>query len=515
MSDPDALPPPGSAVTVRHLWDGGQFSGVLVEQDGEVVTRESRGDTWARLRLDDGSYWWALWSTDTTRVRYELLTTEEPPSAQEIFPDEEETPEPDSAALDVQRLNAALAQAQARNAARERAEVPETAPEAEPEASEEELPDWPEGAGWDAVRDMIVDNAPPAGPPFTPWESELPPEDESEEQAPEDEAPEGEEVLPTQEALLRPKTLDEYDVGQARLVTNLKVRIAAALERGEALPHCLFDGPPGLGKTTLAYVIANELGVKMHPTSGPALEEPSAVLGLLFNLAERDVLFVDEIHRLPRVVGEYLYHAMEDFQIDYIEGEGAEAQTTVRKLEPFTLIGATTNSGAIAPALRDRFGIRHHLEYYRAPQLAKIGERTAAALEVEIDAEALEQLSNRSRGTARVVNSLIQQARDWAFVLGDGTITPPLVEQALAALGIDEVGLSLLDRRYMTAILDYYDGGPVGIRAIAATLGEELGTIEAVVEPYLVMRGYVTRTARGRTLTERGKEHAARHREED
>lgn len=317
-----------------------------------------------------------------------------------------------------------------------------------------------------------------------------------------------ERVEDSEEALvLRPQTLDDYDVGQERLIDNLKITIGAARGRGDVLEHVLFDGPPGLGKTTLAHIIANEMSADLHRTSGPALERATDLVGLLTNLKRGDILFIDEIHRLPHVVEEYLYPAMEDFRIDFIVDKGPYAKTIPLTIEPFTLIGATTRQGMLTAPLRERFGIFHHLDFYTVEQLEKIVSRAARILEICIDAGGCHELAARSRGTARIVNRLLRRVRDYAQVLSDGTVTQALASEALTAMGVDEQGLDPLDRKYLLTIIDYYRGGPVGLNALAATLAEDSGTLEDVVEPYLLKVGFIIRTSRGRQATERAYQH--------
>ncbi len=306
---------------------------------------------------------------------------------------------------------------------------------------------------------------------------------------------------------LRPRTLEEYDVGQRRLVDSLRVSIDAARGRGDVLEHVLFDGPPGLGKTTLAHIIANEMGGQLHQTSGPALERASDLVGILTNVERGDIFFIDEIHRLPRVVEEYLYSAMEDFRIDFVVDRGPYAKTIPLDLAPFTLVGATTRAGLLTPPMRNRFGMFHHLEFYTPEQLEKIVSRSAALLEVELDEAGARQIARRSRGTARVVNRLLRRVRDFAEVKADGRIAEEVACDALEALGVDEEGLDELDRKYLRAIIDYYEGGPAGVNALAAALGEESDTLEDVVEPYLLKIGFVIRTSRGRIATQRAYDH--------
>jgi Holliday junction DNA helicase RuvB len=306
---------------------------------------------------------------------------------------------------------------------------------------------------------------------------------------------------------LRPRTLDEYDVGQERLIENLKIAIGAARQRGDVLEHLLFDGPPGLGKTTLAHIIANEMKADLHRTSGPSLERASDLIGLLTNLKRGDILFIDEIHRLPHVVEEFLYPAMEDFRIDFIVDKGPYAKTIPLTLEPFTIIGATTRAGMLTAPLRDRFGIFHHLDFYTVEQLEKIVGRAAKLLQIPIEPGGCHELAARSRGTARIVNRLLRRVRDFAQVIGDGIVTQEIAHQALSAMGVDEQGLDALDRKYLLTIMEYYRGGPVGLNALAATLAEDAGTLEDVVEPYLLKIGFIIRTSRGRQTTERAYAH--------
>ena len=307
-------------------------------------------------------------------------------------------------------------------------------------------------------------------------------------------------------ASLRPRTFDDY-VGQERVVENLRIAIHAAKRRGEPLEHVLFYGPPGLGKTTLAGLIARELGANFRPTSGPTLEKPKDLVGILTALEEADVFFVDEIHRLGRVVEEFLYPAMEDFQIDFVVDRGAYAQTLKLPLKRFTLVGATTRAGMITAPLRERFGIVHHLDYYSVAELERIVRRSAGVLGVPIEADAARTIASRSRGTPRVANRLLRRVRDFAEVRADGRITAPIADEALAREGVDVLGLDRLDRAFLQTIVEQYRGGPVGMGAIAATLTEDAETLEDVVEPYLLKEGFVTRTASGRRATERAYEH--------
>lgn len=307
-------------------------------------------------------------------------------------------------------------------------------------------------------------------------------------------------------ASLRPRSFDQY-VGQERVVENLRIAIDAAKRRGEPLEHVLFYGPPGLGKTTLAALIARELGANFRPTSGPTLEKPKDLVGILTALEEGDVFFVDEIHRLGRVVEEFLYPAMEDFQIDFVVERGAYAKTLKLPLQRFTLVGATTRAGMLTAPLRERFGIVHHLDYYDVDELERIVRRSAAVLGVPVESDAAHMIASRSRGTPRIANRLLRRVRDFAEVRADGRITAPIADEALQREGVDRLGLDRLDRAFLRTIVEQYRGGPAGIAAIAATLTEDAETLEDVVEPYLLKEGFVTRSANGRRATA----HAYRH----
>lgn len=308
------------------------------------------------------------------------------------------------------------------------------------------------------------------------------------------------------EASLRPKTLSEY-IGQDKVKRNLEVFIEGARRRGEPLDHVILHGPPGLGKTTLAAIIANEMGSQLRKTSGPAIEKPKDLAALLTNLEQNDILFIDEIHRMNRQVEEILYPAMEDRQIDIIIGQGPAATSICLELKSFTLVGATTRSGQLSSPLRDRFGIDLKLELYEPKYLKQIIERSAEILGVEIEPEGAMELATRSRGTPRIANRILRRVRDFAEVYGDGVITRRIAEDALMRLEIDRDGLDAIDRRLLSAIIRQYDGGPVGLDTLAATVNEESVTIEDVYEPYLMQQGYLTRTPRGRCVTRKAYEH--------
>jgi Holliday junction DNA helicase RuvB len=308
------------------------------------------------------------------------------------------------------------------------------------------------------------------------------------------------------ERALRPRTFEEY-VGQEQAVASLRVSVEAARQRGECVDHVLLYGPPGLGKTTLAGIIANEMGTNLVQTAGPAVERGADLMGILTNLAANDVMFIDEVHRLPRMVEELLYPAMEDYAVNFVIDKGMHARTLKYALRPFTLVAATTRPGMLSAPLRERFGIFHHLDFYSELELTRIVTRSAAILETRIDASGAGEIARRARGTPRIVNRLLRRVRDYAQVSGDGAVTEAIARDALDREGVDGRGLDRLDRRFLGAIIDVYGGGPVGIEAVAATINDDAETLAEIVEPYLLKIGFVAREPRGRRVTREGYAH--------
>ena len=310
----------------------------------------------------------------------------------------------------------------------------------------------------------------------------------------------------SQDRALRPKLLSDY-VGQEEVCEQMDIFVSAASKRGEALDHVLIFGPPGLGKTTLAHIIANEMQVNLRQTSGPVLEKAGDLAAILTNLEAHDVLFIDEIHRLSPVVEEILYPAMEDYQLDIMIGEGPSARSIKLELPPFTLVGATTRAGLLTSPLRDRFGIVQRLEFYSAAELCQIIMRSAGLLEIRLEAEGAHEIASRSRGTPRIANRLLRRARDYAEVRAEGIIDAEVARASLDMLKVDRSGLDHMDRRLILALIEKFDGGPVGVESLSAAIGEERGTIEDVIEPYLIQQGYLMRTPRGRVVTSRAYTH--------
>ena len=311
------------------------------------------------------------------------------------------------------------------------------------------------------------------------------------------------------ERALRPKSFEEY-VGQDQAVQSLRVSVLAARQRGECVDHVLLYGPPGLGKTTLAGIIANEMGTNLVTTSGPAIERGADLMGILTNLGGNDVMFIDEVHRLPRAVEELLYPAMEDFSVNFIVDKGMHARTLKYALRPFTLVAATTRPGMLSAPLRERFGIFHHLDFYSEDELARIVTRSATILEARVDAAGAREISRRARGTPRIANRLLRRVRDYAQIKADGVITEAIARASLKSEGVDARGLDKLDRRFLEAIMDVYKGGPVGLEAVAATINDEAETLSEIVEPYLLKIGFIAREPRGRRVTREAYAHLER-----
>jgi Holliday junction DNA helicase RuvB len=305
---------------------------------------------------------------------------------------------------------------------------------------------------------------------------------------------------------LRPKTLQEF-IGQDHIKELLDISIRAAKLRGEALDHVLFYGPPGLGKTTLASIIAREMGVSITVSSGPVIEKPADLAGILTNLGKQEALFIDEIHRLSHVIEEYIYPAMEDYEMEIILDSGPSSRTLKIPIEPFTLIGATTRAGLLTPPLRDRFGIVLRLDYYDLPAIERIIKRSAKLLDIPAEEEGVQEIARRSRGTPRIANRLLRRVRDYAQIKGKGKITLPIALSALSMLQVDHAGLDEMDKRILSTIIEYYRGGPVGIKTIATAIGEDSGTIEEIFEPYLVQQGFLERTTQGRKVTFKAYKH--------
>ena len=317
---------------------------------------------------------------------------------------------------------------------------------------------------------------------------------------------EGKESVDTKAKDLRPRRFQDY-VGQRAVVDSISIAVLASRKRGDTLDHALFHGPPGLGKTTIAHIIARELDSMLVHTSGPALVRPADVVGLLSNLKTGDVLFIDEIHRLSHAIEEYLYSAMEDFRVDFMTGSGAFAKSINLPLQPFTLIGSTTRAGMLSAPLRERFGLAYHLDFYSTEELAQVVTRSAGILEVDIDADGAQEIARRSRGTPRISNRLLRRVRDYAEVRNSGVVTAKVASEAMEIEGVDALGLDRLDRLYLTTLSKNYQGGPAGINALAATINEDQQTLEDVVEPFLLKIGFIVRTPQGRRTTPEGFEH--------
>ena len=349
-------------------------------------------------------------------------------------------------------------------------------------------------------RERIVQASKPAG------ESEITAGEQALEERAQELALQGDDAADINAKDLRPRRFQEY-VGQRAVVDSISIAVLASKKRGDTLDHALFHGPPGLGKTTIAHIIAREMDSMLVHTSGPALERPADVVGLLSNLKTGDVLFIDEIHRLSHAVEEYLYSAMEDFRVDFMTGSGAFAKSINLPLQPFTLIGSTTRAGMLSAPLRERFGLAYHLDFYSTEELAQVVTRSARILEVEIDTEGALEIARRSRGTPRISNRLLRRVRDFAEVRNAGVITAKVASQAMEIEGVDALGLDRLDRLYLTTLSKNYQGGPAGINALAATINEDQQTLEDVVEPFLLKIGFIVRTPQGRRTTPDGFEH--------
>jgi Holliday junction DNA helicase RuvB len=349
-------------------------------------------------------------------------------------------------------------------------------------------------------RERIVQASKPAD------EAEITAEEQALEERAQKLGSEGKESVDTKAKDLRPRRFQDY-VGQRAVVDSISIAVLASRKRGDTLDHALFHGPPGLGKTTIAHIIARELDSMLVHTSGPALERPADVVGLLSNLKTGDVLFIDEIHRLSHAVEEYLYSAMEDFRVDFMTGSGAFAKSINLPLQPFTLIGSTTRAGMLSAPLRERFGLAYHLDFYSTEELVQVVTRSAGILEVDIDADGAQEIARRSRGTPRISNRLLRRVRDYAEVRNSGVVTAKVASEAMEIEGVDALGLDRLDRLYLTTLSKNYQGGPAGINALAATINEDQQTLEDVVEPFLLKIGFIVRTPQGRRTTPEGFEH--------